>query len=267
MGFADYTKIMLAPTLVAGTVTVVLLYLVFRPRLTGHRLVLLTDMSPEDALRDRRGAVLGGGLLLTCLLLLSVAPMLDMPLWAITLVFAVVFGARNLWVYPFSTSHLAQRSSCGTAATAGSDTTALSSELAGVQVDTATIVPSVAGSERVGDGGTDGSVSNSSAPTRSVCTTPTGRAASPLTFMDAVAAMPWNLVPFVLGMFILVESLTASGVIAVLADAAATSVGTSPLRGVLVSGCTWQLKAYPPYPPPPLVLLSVVLCGCACAWS
>ena len=90
MGFADYTKVMLAPTLVAGTVTVVLLYLVFRPRLTGHRLVLLTDMSPEDALRDRRGAVLGGGLLLTCLLLLSVAPMLDMPLWAITLVFAVV---------------------------------------------------------------------------------------------------------------------------------------------------------------------------------
>jgi hypothetical protein len=63
-------------------------------------------------------------------------------------------------------------------------------------------------------------------------------AAGPLTFMDAVRGMPWNLVPFVLGMFILVEALTACGFIHSVAEAGATAIGTSPLRGTLISGCT-----------------------------
>ena len=67
MGFAEYSRIMLAPTLVAGCTAVVGLYLTFRSKLTTERLVLATGASPAEALRDRAGAVIGGGLLLSCL--------------------------------------------------------------------------------------------------------------------------------------------------------------------------------------------------------
>jgi hypothetical protein len=43
------------------------LYLTFRSKLTTERLVLATGASPAEALRDRAGAVIGGGLLLSCL--------------------------------------------------------------------------------------------------------------------------------------------------------------------------------------------------------
>ena len=54
--------------------------------------------------------------------------------------------------------------------------------------------------------------------------------------MDAIRAMPWNIVPFVIGMFILVESLTASGWIEAMAVAGAAAVGKSRLTGILASG-------------------------------
>ncbi len=60
-----------------------------------------------------------------------------------------------------------------------------------------------------------------------------------LCFMDAVAAMPWTIVPFVLGMFILVESLTASGWMTEFAQAAGVVVGHNRRTGIVVSGSTY----------------------------
>jgi Na+/H+ antiporter NhaD/arsenite permease-like protein len=240
MGFAEYTKIMLAPTLVAGASTVALLYLLFRSHLSSERLVISADLRPSDALRDRQGAILGGVLLLSCLLLLSLAPMLNIPLWSVTLVFALVFGARNLWVYPFS--HSRKRPLLRSfGAAADSDGIALASA-ASAQVDLTSIVPtseSAPGALPTRTAGALGPTHDDSEPGRVSSSEPESESpvGAALTFMDAVAGMPWNLVPFVLGMFILVESLTASGFIEALAHAAAGFVGMSPLRGVLVSGC------------------------------
>jgi hypothetical protein len=58
-----------------------------------------------------------------------------------------------------------------------------------------------------------------------------------LCFMDAIRGMPWTIVPFVLGMFILVESLTASGWIEALAIVAADGMGASETGAILASGC------------------------------
>ncbi len=57
-------------------------------------------------------------------------------------------------------------------------------------------------------------------------------------FMETPRAMPWAIVPFILGMFILVESLTDIGWIETLAAAAASAVGTSQVRGVFAIGGT-----------------------------
>jgi hypothetical protein len=35
-------------------------------------------------------------------MLQAIAPLLHLPMWAITLVFAAVFGGRNAYVYPFN---------------------------------------------------------------------------------------------------------------------------------------------------------------------
>lgn len=61
-----------------------------------------------------------------------------------------------------------------------------------------------------------------------------------LCFMDAVRGMPWTIVPFVLGMFILVESLTASGWIEAWAIGAAKSMGSSETGAILASGCGYM---------------------------
>jgi hypothetical protein len=45
--------------------------------------------------------------------------------------------------------------------------------------------------------------------------------------------------PQVLGMFILVEALTACGFIKLLAGAGVSVIGKSTFRGTLVSGCTY----------------------------
>jgi hypothetical protein len=55
MGFAEYTGIMLAPTIVAGVVALAGLYLAFRSKLSDTPIALTTAMAPSDALRDRKG--------------------------------------------------------------------------------------------------------------------------------------------------------------------------------------------------------------------
>jgi H+/Cl- antiporter ClcA len=100
MKFAEYSGIMAAPTLVAGAVSLLMLYAIFRKHFTATT-PSPTDVNPTAALLDVSGAIFGSVSLLACLFMLSIAPLLNLPMWVITLVFAVVYAARNVWVYPW----------------------------------------------------------------------------------------------------------------------------------------------------------------------
>jgi hypothetical protein len=100
MKFAEYSRIMAAPTLVAGAVSVLMLYVMFRKHFTATT-PSPTSVDPKAALLDVRGAAFGSACLLACLFMLSIAPLIHLQMWVITLVFAVVYAVRNVWAYPW----------------------------------------------------------------------------------------------------------------------------------------------------------------------
>jgi hypothetical protein len=253
MGFASYSRVMALPTIAAGVTSVATLFLLFRTRLPTEPIVVRTSVDPRSVLRDRSGAAFGSACLLACLVLLSVAPVWDLPLWIITLVFAVIVATRNLIVYPLTASSaralggvsvVSGDSSSGDAAADGvrivlADDMRRDVDTRSV-VDVAVDLTPVAAADSVVAGGAI-AVADTGAAAAAGPSAPSdgaGAERSPLCFMDAVWAMPWAVVPFVLGMFILVESLTHSGFIELLASASAAAVGSNRFVGVYFSGGT-----------------------------
>lgn len=90
MAFAEYSAWMALPTVAAGCVQLLLLWLVFRrdlePTFTAAQ---VGNRSSRDALTDRPGAILAGGLLIGCITLLALAPVFGLSMWRISVSFAV----------------------------------------------------------------------------------------------------------------------------------------------------------------------------------
>ncbi|MFH2112110.1 MAG: SLC13 family permease [Candidatus Bathyarchaeota archaeon] len=86
--FDQYLRWMFWPALAAGFVNMLLLYLIFKDRVTKP-ITQLEELRPLDALRDVRGAVLGLGTLGGCICALAVAPYLGIEMWTVSLGFAV----------------------------------------------------------------------------------------------------------------------------------------------------------------------------------
>ncbi len=86
--FLDYFKWMFLPTCAAGLLNIGLLYLLFRKRLQKS-MTYLEDVSPRGALTDRIGAVLGLIILGSCIIVLSIAPYVQLNLWIVSFGFAL----------------------------------------------------------------------------------------------------------------------------------------------------------------------------------
>jgi arsenical pump membrane protein len=86
--FIDYFKWMVLPTCTAGVVNVCLLYLLFRKRLQKP-MTHIDDVNPREALTDKPGAILGLIILGGCIVVLSIAPYVQLNLWMVSFAFAL----------------------------------------------------------------------------------------------------------------------------------------------------------------------------------
>ncbi|TFG29190.1 MAG: hypothetical protein EU532_03720 [Promethearchaeota archaeon] len=137
--FLSYSSWTILPTITAGAVCFVLLWIVFRKQIpaTYETPIII----PKTALKDKNGAIFGTGILVVCLLLLSLAPFFYLQLWQIAFSFALIMLVKNM-IYSIYSKYK------------GSNLQILQKSL---------------------------------------------------------SRMPWKIVPFIIGMFIMVEALVASG--------------------------------------------------------
>jgi len=175
LGFAPYFFRMALPTVAAGTVNLLLLYLLFRHRI--NRPLTPSHMPAASALTDRPGATLGVVLLAGCLIALSLAPTLDVDMWMISVGFALSLMLVLL--------------------------------------------------------------------VRDVLAAARGRFRGPfrLTTASALRRVPWGIVPFVLGMFIMVETLRVYGVTADLGALLSRISGDSAAAHVFAYGFSSAFSA------------------------
>ncbi|HEY0087995.1 MAG TPA: SLC13 family permease [Candidatus Lokiarchaeia archaeon] len=92
--FVGYTMWMFLPAVTAGFVCLALLWLVFRKKIS--KTFEAPNIDPKSALKDKAGAIFGVIILAFCLVMLSLASFFDLPLWEITLFFAIVMFLRDI---------------------------------------------------------------------------------------------------------------------------------------------------------------------------
>lgn len=84
--FDEYTRWMLLPSLVAGILNMVLLYLIFRKSI-NRPLRHIEDINPRAAITDITSTLLGLLILGGCIISLAIAPYLGLEMWTISLGF------------------------------------------------------------------------------------------------------------------------------------------------------------------------------------
>jgi arsenical pump membrane protein len=99
--FDEYFRWMLLPSLVAGLLNMMLLYLIFRKSI-NHPLKHMIPINPREAITDKTSTILGLVILGTCIVCLAIAPYFGIELWIISLGFAlallVILLLRDLFV-------------------------------------------------------------------------------------------------------------------------------------------------------------------------
>lgn len=89
--FVEYSKWMVLPTLAAGLANAGLLYLLFRKEI--KKPIQPVGLDPWEAITDKPGALLGLLTLAGCVAALAVAPYLGIPMWKISVAFALALLA------------------------------------------------------------------------------------------------------------------------------------------------------------------------------
>lgn len=92
LSFLGFARWMFLPSLSAATSCLLLLWLMFRRRM--RRKPRLPRIDPRLALRDKEGAIFGSAVLACTILLMSIST--NVPLWTITLLFAIVAFLHDL---------------------------------------------------------------------------------------------------------------------------------------------------------------------------
>jgi len=87
--FDEYFRWMFLPSLVAGFVNMVLLYFVFKKKIS-QSIKHETKINPIDSITDRFGAILGLLILGGCIASLAIAPYFGVEMWIISLSFALI---------------------------------------------------------------------------------------------------------------------------------------------------------------------------------
>ncbi|MBN2153891.1 MAG: hypothetical protein JW839_20710 [Candidatus Lokiarchaeota archaeon] len=173
--FVEYSAWMLLPTVVAGLACYGLLAFTFRKEISLP--VSPPAIRPEDALKDRPGAVFGLAMLGACLASLTMAPVLNLDMGIICLIFAAIMVGKDV---VFEARVRAGHAHTGRPSTARS----------------------VFHSVRV-----------------------------------AAGRMPWKIMPFVFGMFIMVEILSVSGWVGFLAGVFGGALSSLGIVGSTFTMC------------------------------
>jgi len=86
--FFAYLKIMFIPTIIAGLLNLIVLYLIFRKDISGK---FSPDKSnPNIALRDKTGAIIGTIILIVCTISLAFSETIGLAMWKIALYSAIL---------------------------------------------------------------------------------------------------------------------------------------------------------------------------------
>lgn len=90
--FDEYTKWMLVPSLVAGLINMILLYIIFRKSI-NKPMKPIQPIDPRAAITDKASVILGLIILGGCIIGLSIAPYYGIAIWSIALGFGLVLLA------------------------------------------------------------------------------------------------------------------------------------------------------------------------------
>eukprot|EP00696_Hemimastix_kukwesjijk_P012774 gnl/Hemi2/26078_TR8750_c0_g1_i1.p1 gnl/Hemi2/26078_TR8750_c0_g1~~gnl/Hemi2/26078_TR8750_c0_g1_i1.p1 ORF type:complete len:496 (+),score=43.87 gnl/Hemi2/26078_TR8750_c0_g1_i1:372-1859(+) len=98
VGVAEFTAWLVFPTIASGFACYAMLWLIFRSKIPA--VFPIPQCDPNPYLVDRSGAWVSLSALVTCILVLAFSGFYSqVPLWAVTLVFATIVFLRNLVVY------------------------------------------------------------------------------------------------------------------------------------------------------------------------
>jgi arsenical pump membrane protein len=86
--FDEYSKWMLLPSLIAGLLNMILLYLIFRKSINRPLKHVIT-INPREAITDKTSTILGLLILGTCIVCLAIAPYFGIEIWIISLGFGL----------------------------------------------------------------------------------------------------------------------------------------------------------------------------------
>eukprot|EP00002_Diphylleia_rotans_P019289 TRINITY_DN3734_c0_g1_i1.p1 TRINITY_DN3734_c0_g1~~TRINITY_DN3734_c0_g1_i1.p1 ORF type:complete len:476 (+),score=111.56 TRINITY_DN3734_c0_g1_i1:48-1475(+) len=213
--FDGYSKWMAIPSIVAATTAFLLLYATFSRTIPER--CTLPSINPENVLIDRRGAVFGATTLFCCLLTLVLSSHITIPLWGITLIYASVMFAYNFYTYYYLRYLAPGANFVAPAKSIALKPTRESNERKAETADANAALGSILHEDSLAntrddeddEDNYDGS-SNANSGTGSN-TDLFNFSTDSINLSSAFRRMPWDIVPFVFGMFVLVESLDAAG--------------------------------------------------------
>jgi Na+/H+ antiporter NhaD/arsenite permease-like protein len=191
IGFVLYAIWMCAPTIGASISSFLVLYFLFRKEIPDVIHIPATLPAPQSLIKNKRDAFFCAGIMLTCLLALflsSIGWFWKLPIWVITLSFAAILFVRDAFL---DIQHYLK-----------SRTTSPSQTIVMVTVNTESTERLEVTEERQQE------IEIESVHERKVIFPHMG---------PVFTRIPFSIVPFVFGMFIMVEALSKTGWVSILA--------------------------------------------------
>jgi arsenical pump membrane protein len=100
IGFLEYFRWMLLPSVIAGAANMLVIYLLFRKQI--DRKILPSITRPMDAIKDKAGAITGVAILAVCIFFLSISQHIEIEMWKISLMCAlaliIIIGIKDIFI-------------------------------------------------------------------------------------------------------------------------------------------------------------------------
>jgi len=222
MTFADYSMWMVAVALSATATAFFMIYYLFRNEL--NRTFVPPELDPQAALKDKKASIVHSIVLILTLFSLSIAPWLGAPLWALCAGAALVVFIYNScnwpWSYniPLPASEQLQ------------DSPVKPNDSCAVGINSSE-------NSRLLESGTSESIGGSFGIAQKK--NPFGEGTPMPTLKASLAMLPWRIVPFVFGMFTLVEGMRKSGWIDLCAESLVSLIpnATNNMAAAIFTSC------------------------------
>jgi Na+/H+ antiporter NhaD/arsenite permease-like protein len=205
--FADYSMWMIAVAFVSTATAFFVLYYIFRSEL--NRTFVPPELDPQAALKDKRAAIVHSVVLICTLLSLSVAPWMHAPLWVICAIAASIVFVYNSCQWPWTVT-LPTISVDLENGSVNTGVTKSKNELSPMKMDSE--------KSRLLDNPHDGSPVHSRSASSIGGSIDNEKVQNPFgdntpmpTLKKSLEMLPWRILPFVFGMFTLVEGMRKSG--------------------------------------------------------